>query len=99
MRRASIPAAVVRVFRNGSLLRSVHACSAMERMRKVVYAFYNEDFSFAKLVKRHPHLRPCLTDLLIGDLFIDQFDELFAAIEEICELPESLDYGFETLAS
>ena len=73
-------------------------CLAIERMRKVVYAFYDENFSFAKLVKRHPDLRPILTDLLIGDLFIDQFDELFAAIEEICELPGELDYGFRTIA-
>ena len=68
-------------------------CKAMERMRKIVYAFYDENFSFAKLIKKHPHLRPCLTDLLIGDLFVDQFDELFAATEEICELPKELDYG------
>lgn len=71
-------------------------CSAMERMRKVVYAFYNENFSFAKLVKTHPHLRPVLTDLLIGDLFVDKFDELFAGIEDICELPDELDYGYRT---
>ena len=74
-------------------------CEAIERMRKVVYAFYDPEFSFAKLIKRHPHLRPCLTDLLIGDLFIDQFNELFEAIEGICELPDNLDYGFKTLNS
>ncbi|MDF1811011.1 MAG: NAD(P)/FAD-dependent oxidoreductase [Verrucomicrobiales bacterium] len=70
-------------------------CEAMERMRKIVYAFYDEDFSFAKLIRRHPHLRPPLTDLLIGDLFVEEFDELFEAIEEICELPEPVDYGFK----
>lgn len=69
-------------------------CLAIERMRKVVYAFYQEEFSFGKLVKMHPDLRPTLTDLLIGDIFVDKFDELFAAIEEICELPGELPYGF-----
>jgi len=69
-------------------------CAGMERMRKIVCAFYNENFSFARLIRNHPHLRPVLTDLLIGDLFADQFDELFAAVEEICELPCDLDYGF-----
>ncbi len=69
-------------------------CLAMERMRKIVYAFYDPEFSFGELVKRFPHLRPCLTDLLIGDLFVDQFDELFEAVASICHLPEELDYGF-----
>ncbi|MEM6917053.1 MAG: tryptophan 7-halogenase, partial [Verrucomicrobiota bacterium] len=69
-------------------------CTAIERMRKVVYAFYHDDFSFGKLVKRHPHLRPALTDLLIGNIFIDQFDELFKGMEDICELPSELPYGF-----
>lgn len=69
-------------------------CLAMERMRKIVYAFYNEEFSFGKLVKQNPDLRPVLTDLLIGDIFVDKFDELFAAVEEICELPPELPYGF-----
>ena len=69
-------------------------CLAIERMRKVVYAFYHEEFSFGKLVKMNPALRPTLTDLLIGDVFVDKFDELFAAIEQICELPSELPYGF-----
>ncbi len=77
----------------------VEICAAIERMRKIVYAFYNEEFSFAKLVMKHPHLRPVLTDLLIGDLFVDQFDELFAAVEEICALPEPVDYGFRAANS
>jgi flavin-dependent dehydrogenase len=68
-------------------------CLAIERMRKVVYAFYQEEFSFGKLVKMHPELRPTLTDLLIGDIFVDKFDELFEAISEICELPGELPYG------
>lgn len=68
-------------------------CRAMERMRKIVYAFYEPEFNFGKLIKAHPHLRPLLTDLLIGDLFEDKYEELFAAVEEICPLPPDLDYG------
>ncbi len=71
-------------------------CTAIERMRKIVYAFYNEDFSFGDLVKRRPDLRPVLTDLLVGNVFIDQFDELFDAVREICDLPDELPYGFLT---
>lgn len=69
-------------------------CLAIERMRKIVYAFYHPEFNFGKLVKKHPQLRPILTDLLIGDVFVDKFEELFAAVREICELPTELDYGF-----
>lgn len=68
-------------------------CLAIERMRKIVYAFYHPEFSFGKLVKMHPELRPTLTDLLVGNIFIDQFDELFDAVREICELPAELPYG------
>ena len=69
-------------------------CTAIERMRKIVYAFYREEFSFGDLVKKHPHLRPVLTDLLVGNVFVDQFDDLFAAVEEICDLPDELPYGY-----
>ena len=68
-------------------------CIAIERMRKIVYAFYHPEFSFGKLVKRHPEMRPVLTDLLVGNIFVDQFDELFGAVREICDLPEELAYG------
>lgn len=68
-------------------------CIAIERMRKIVYAFYHPEFSFGKLVKRHPDLRPTLTELLVGNIFVDKFDELFAAVAEICELPAELPYG------
>ena len=69
-------------------------CLAIERMRKIVYAFYHPEFNFGKLIKMNPDLRPTLTALLIGDLFVDKFDELFAAAEQICELPGELDYGY-----
>jgi len=64
----------------------------IEAMRKLVYAFYDAEFSFGHVVKNHPHVRGDLTDCLIGDLFRD-FDELFAAVGEFAALPEPLDYG------
>lgn len=68
-------------------------CDAMERMRALVYAFYDEGFSFGKLIKANPELRPSLTDCLIGDLYDDKFAPLFAAVREIAEVPSLLDYG------
>lgn len=74
-------------------------CWGMEMMRKIVYAFYDEDFNFGKLIKRHPELRPKLTDLLIGNVYGNNFDDLMAACEEICELPPNLDYGWRVAGS
>ncbi|MCB1064534.1 MAG: tryptophan 7-halogenase [Verrucomicrobiae bacterium] len=70
-------------------------CWGMEMMRKIVYAFYNEDFSFAKLIKMHPELRPKLTDLLIGNVYGQDFSDLLAAVDGIAELPADLDYGMK----
>ncbi len=49
----------------------------MERMRELVCAFY-EGFSFGNFLKRHPNYQGHITDLLIGDLFKDSVDEVFA---------------------
>ena len=34
-----------------------------------IYAFYDESFSFADLIKANPNLSSDLTDCLIGDVF------------------------------
>lgn len=65
---------------------------AIEAMRKLVYAFYTEGFSFGKLLKKHPHLRSDLTDCLIGKVSTD-FTDLFAAVAEFVDVPEPLSYG------
>jgi len=68
-------------------------CEMVEVMRKIVYAFYDPEFSFGKVLKKHEHLRPLLTDCLIGDLDGKDFSELMAAIGEFIQLPEPLEYG------
>lgn len=69
-------------------------CDGIEVMRKIVYAFYDQDFSFGKLIRAHPHLRADLTDMLIGNVYKDGgFEELFSALAEFAELPAELDYG------
>ncbi|HYF37632.1 MAG TPA: NAD(P)/FAD-dependent oxidoreductase [Prosthecobacter sp.] len=67
-------------------------CKHVETMRKIVYAFYDEEFSFGRLIKAHPDLRGRLTDCLIGNISED-FSQLFQAVEEIAEVPEPLPYG------
>lgn len=65
---------------------------AIEAMRKLVYAFYTEGFSFGKLLQKHPHLRSDLTDCLIGKVSTD-FGPLFDAVAEFVDVPQALSYG------
>ena len=66
--------------------------SGIEAMRRLVYAFYDQDFSFGKLLKEHPELGPDLTDCLIGNLSRD-FEPLFRAVAEFADVPEALPHG------
>ena len=67
-------------------------CQGIEAMRKLVYAFYDKEFSFRRLMKTHPDLRGDLTDCLIGNLFRD-FGRLFQAAAELVPLPDPLSHG------
>ena len=44
---------------------------------------YYDGFSFGRFVKRFPHLKGLVTDLLIGDLFKDEVDQVWPAMEQI----------------
>jgi flavin-dependent dehydrogenase len=67
-------------------------CDYIESMRKLVYVFYDENFSFRPLFEKYPQLSVDVTDLLIGNLDKD-FSELFQAMEEFVVLPEPLKHG------
>ena len=67
-------------------------CEGVEAMRKLVYAFYEETFSFGQLLKSRPDLRGDLTDCLIGNLAKD-FQPLFEAVGKFASVPEPLPYG------
>jgi flavin-dependent dehydrogenase len=54
----------------------------MDRMRRLVVEYY-DGFSFGRFVKRYPHLKGHLTDLLIGDLFKDSVDEVWGPMDAI----------------
>jgi len=58
----------------------------LKAMRRLVYAFYDRNFSFGKLMRAHPEIRGELTDCLIGNLYRD-FSQLFAALDEFARLP------------
>jgi flavin-dependent dehydrogenase len=54
----------------------------MDRMRRLVCAYY-DGFSLGRFVRRFPHLKGLVTDLLIGDLFKDEVDQVWPAMEAI----------------
>jgi flavin-dependent dehydrogenase len=56
----------------------------VDRMRRLVCEYY-DGFSFGKFVRNYPHLRGTVTDLLIGDLFTDRVDQVWAPMESLYE--------------
>lgn len=64
----------------------------LENMRKLVYAFYDQNFSFRVLADRHPDVVGLVTDCLSGDVNKD-FSKLYSAVAELSEVPEPLPYG------
>ena len=72
--------------------------TGIENMRKLVYAFYDENFSFRELTDKYPDLAGDVTDCLSGDVNKD-FTRLFAAVAEFAEVPDVLPYGTPHLES
>jgi flavin-dependent dehydrogenase len=68
-------------------------CQGIEWMRKLVYAFYDDDFSFSDVVAKYAEVRRDLTDCLIGDLIDKDYSELFKRVGEFATLPEDLPHG------
>ena len=73
--------------------------SSIETMRKIVYAFYDKDFSFGDLAKRGDHLRAALTDCLIGNVDDNEFRELFDAMSDLAVLPDPVEHGLTTAST
>jgi hypothetical protein len=62
-------------------------------MRKLVYAFYDDDFSFKDVVMKYAEVRRDLTDCLIGDLMDRDYTELFDRVGRFAKLPDDLTHG------
>jgi flavin-dependent dehydrogenase len=56
----------------------------VDRMRRLVCEYYR-GFSFGRFVKRFPHLRGTVTDILIGDVFTDRVDQVWQPMESLYE--------------
>ncbi|MEY4385491.1 MAG: hypothetical protein RLY20_774 [Verrucomicrobiota bacterium] len=66
--------------------------AGVENMRKLVYAFYNPDFSFKKVIDKYPEAAGEITDCLSGDVNKD-FTALWNKVREFVPLPEDLPVG------
>jgi flavin-dependent dehydrogenase len=56
--------------------------AGMDRMRRLVCAYY-DGFSFGRFVKKYPHLKDRVTDVLIGDVFQDDVDVLWPLMDQM----------------
>ena len=61
--------------------------AGIEALRRLVYAFYDRDFSFAHFLRRFPDCRDDLTYLLMGHVFRREFNGLMGHLGEAMDLP------------
>jgi flavin-dependent dehydrogenase len=54
--------------------------AGLDRMRKLVCAFY-DGLNFGRFVRDNPDRKPLLTDILIGDFFKGEIDELWPLLD------------------
>jgi flavin-dependent dehydrogenase len=59
---------------------AAHFNVGVDRMRRLVCEYY-AGFSFGGFMREHPEMRGTVTDLLIGDLFTDRVDKVWAPME------------------
>lgn len=73
----------------------------IESMRKLVYAFYNEGFSFSQFLKKYPDQRVNIITLLMGNVFKEGVDDIYDPMADFAIIPpplyEQLD-GAEVLS-
>jgi len=68
-------------------------CTRIESMRRLVYAFYDHNFSFREFLKKYPHLAGDVTDCLIGN-WLKDFDPMYQAMREFAgNIPDPLPHG------
>ncbi len=64
----------------------------IENMRKLIYAFYNPNFSFKDVVMKHPEVAGDITDCLSGDVNKD-LSNLWKVIANFAPIPDELPVG------
>ena len=83
--------AIVEGLRKGDLSATQLGCwteefkAGLVWIRKLVHAFYTNDFSFGGFLKQHPQHTANLTDLLIGRVFEPGAGEIFADMDPVLD--------------
>ena len=62
----------------------------IESMRKLVYAFYNEGFSFSQFLNKYPEQRVNIITLLMGNVFKEGVDDIYAPMADFAIIPPPL---------
>jgi len=62
----------------------------IESMRKLVYAFYNEGFSFSQFLKKYPEQRVNIITLLMGNVFKESVDDIYGPMADFAIIPPPL---------
>ena len=62
----------------------------MEAFRKLVYAFYTKEFSFARFLSEYPEHQGGIVDILSGDVFRKDVTHIFPAMAKMCPLPPEI---------
>ena len=70
----------------------------MDRMRRLVCEYY-DGFNFGQFIRRFPNHRGSITDLLIGDLYKDELDQVFEDIDSMKPAPPSTPQTEQKVAS
>ncbi len=59
----------------------------MESFRKLVYAFYTKEFSFARFLSEYPEHLGGIVDILSGDVFRRDVTHIFPDMSKMCYFP------------
>src|SRR5262245_22455547 len=62
----------------------------IESMRKLVYAFYNEGFSFSQFLQKYPEQRMNIITLLMGNVFKEGVDDIYEPMADFAIIPPPL---------
>lgn len=55
----------------------------MDAFKKLVYAFYNKDFNFARFLKKYPQCKQGVTDILSGNIFKPSVEQIFEPLDQM----------------
>ena len=59
----------------------------MEAFRKLVYAFYTKEFSFAQFLSKYPEYLGGIVDILSGDVYRRDVTHIFPDMSKMCYFP------------